>query len=92
MNFKVQWRPLALEQLAPLLADPASQAAVLRAAIRIEAVLEYFPDQVGESRDTDERVIIDAPLTVYYRIDHAAKVVRVLRLLSSQTGDSDSDD
>jgi hypothetical protein len=92
MNFKVLWRPLALEQLAPLLADPARQAAVLRAAFRVEALLEYFPDQVGESREYDERVIIEPPLTVYYEIDHAGEVVHVRRLLANLPKAPDSDD
>lgn len=92
MNFKVLWQPLAQEWLATLLADPAVQGAVLRSVFRIEALLEYFPDQVGESREALDRVLIDRPLTVYYEIDHQEKVVRVFRLLAKLPEAPDSDD
>jgi len=65
---------------------------VLRAAFRLEALLEYFPDQVGESREGTERVILEPPLTVYYEIDHEAEIVHVRRLLAPHPGDSDSDE
>lgn len=85
MNYKVQWMPTAVDQLGLLLADPAIQSAILRSVYRVDALLEYFPDLVGESREGDERVILDPPLTLYYRIDSNAKVVEVLRLLAPHT-------
>lgn len=90
MNYTALWQPVAQEQLATLLADPAIQSAVLRAAFRVGALLEYFPEQVGESREPPERVLIEPPLTVYYEIDHEEKVVRVFRVLATRAGGADS--
>ena len=81
MNFLVVWAELAKAQLARLLSDPELQMDVIRAFYRVEAILGYFPDQVGESRGANKRIVIEAPLTVYYRIDRANKLVRVLRVL-----------
>ena len=81
MNFIVVWATLAKEQLTRLLADPELQMDVIRAFYRVEAILGYFPDQVGESRGTNKRIVIETPLTVYYRIDRANKLVRILRVL-----------
>ncbi len=81
MNFLVVWAELAKAQLARLLADPELQMDVIRAFYRVEAILGYFPEHVGESRGTNKRIVIETPLTVYYRIDRANKLVRILRVL-----------
>jgi hypothetical protein len=44
----------------------------------VERKLRGQPEFVGESRDADTRLLIVAPLSVTYRIDHRKRIVYIL--------------
>ncbi|MBX9578939.1 MAG: hypothetical protein K2X87_01410 [Gemmataceae bacterium] len=80
MNYEVLYIPPADDHLlAALTAGP--EVTVLRAAHRADAVLGYFPGEVGESRADDERVFIEPPLSFFYRVDEAGRRVFVHRVV-----------
>jgi hypothetical protein len=54
--------------------------AISQASNRIEKQLARDPENVGESREGDDRVCHDFPLGLIFELDSANKVVRVLQV------------
>ena len=82
MNFTVIWRRRATDNLADAvvvaLESGRGSEAITAASARIDALLRNNPSDVGESRPNHERVVIDAPLTVYFEVNTEERVVIVL--------------
>jgi len=82
MNFTVVWRWRATNILADavvtaLEAGHGSEG-ITAATARIDSLLRQNPATVGESRPGHERIVIDAPLTVYFEVHEDERVVIVL--------------
>ncbi len=82
MTFTVVWRWQAINELAAathrVLERGGGSSALTAAAARTDALLRRTPATAGESRSNQERVVIDAPLTVYFEVHEDERVVIVL--------------
>jgi plasmid stabilization system protein ParE len=78
MNFQVIWVREAERQLTRLWVDyPGDRNAITAASHEIDRLLADDPGNAGESRDGEDRILIVAPLVVYFRVDAANRIVRV---------------
>ena len=78
MNFQVIWVREAERQLTRLwLNHPGDRTAITAASHEIDRLLADDPENAGESRDGQDRILIVAPLVVYFRLDAANRIVRV---------------
>ena len=68
MKFMVFWTPSALKRLAELWNAGPDRAAIAAAANFIDKSLEYDPESQGESRGSNVRILIRAPLAVYCKV------------------------
>ncbi len=77
MSFAVQWTPSAEQDPAAIWLAAPDQPAVTAAANFIDHVLEYDPQDAGESRTGVSRILIELPLAVEYDVimDDAKVVV-----------------
>jgi len=82
MNFTVVWRWRATDALADAVVTALeaghNTAAIATAAARVDDLLRRNPATLGESRPGHERVVIEAPLTVFFEIHEEEHVVIVL--------------
>jgi hypothetical protein len=79
------WNDLALDELAVpyVAADPARQAQIAGAVEKLNARLRNDPLSEGESREPGNRITFVAGLAVGFRLDPAAREVRVTRVGTS---------
>lgn len=66
MNYTVVWTRAALRQLNDVWTSTTDPDAVDEAATRVAQTLATDPEQVGESREDDVRIMFDAPLVVLF--------------------------
>lgn len=85
MNYRVVWRSRSFNYLGVLhfmtLETSGDVAGFERAWDEIELSLSDTPDEVGESRDGNERVLIVNPLTVVYEAFPDQGTVLIYRLV-----------
>jgi hypothetical protein len=85
MNYRVVWRSRSFNYLRVLhfmtLEMSGDVAALERAWDEIELALSDRPDEVGESRDGNERVFIANPLTVVYEAFPDQSTMLIYRLV-----------
>lgn len=76
------WETSAMTELADLwvASDSAQRSAITRAAAEFDYHLSYNPTGQSESRDLDNRIIIERPLAAYFRIDEVKNLVKVLHV------------
>jgi plasmid stabilization system protein ParE len=77
MTFTVTWSPKAKWTLAGLWNDAADRQAMRDAADTIDVLLRTGPLDVGESRVANVRILTVLPLTVYYDVREADRLVSV---------------
>ena len=81
MSYTVRWSRRALDALAEIwLANPGQRAEINQAAASIDRLLRVNPEEQGESRDNDRRILFMPPLVVIFRVDDANRTVRILRI------------
>jgi hypothetical protein len=79
VKFTVRWSRRALDALTQLwLDEPTQRSAITQATATIDLLLQSDPDQRGESRDDDRRILFVPPLIVIFSVDTDHRVVRVL--------------
>jgi plasmid stabilization system protein ParE len=78
MNFTVRWTRTARDQLAAVWLAHADRAGVTAAAHRIDTLLAVEPENQGEDRPNNRRVIFLAPLVVLYKVNTTTNVVTVV--------------
>ena len=78
MKFTVVWMASAQRELARLWTDQADRAAITAAANAIDVRLSRDPERLGESREDEMRVLIAAPLTVFFRVRVDDRMVEVV--------------
>jgi len=77
MNFKVLWRPSALNALADIWTNASDKNAVTRASNTLDRRLATNPLDLGESRDGNERIGFEPPLQILFRVDVAERTAHV---------------
>jgi hypothetical protein len=80
MKWTVAWRRSARDDLAAMWVDAHLRAEITNAANRIDYLLTKDPLAVGESRDEDRHILIEAPLAVLFKIKPAEQKVVVTRV------------
>ena len=80
MSYTVVWATTAERKLAELWLDAEDRNALSAAADQVEAILRANPEQSGESRFSDRRILIVPPLVVIYRCAALDRMVHVLTL------------
>ena len=80
MSYKVHWSEKALNDLAAIWinADAATRVAINRATTSIDKLLLTTPDQVGESRDGNQRVFFLSPLIFSFAVYEMERAVLIL--------------
>ena len=77
MTYTVVWRPSPESALAEIWTSAADRQAVTDAANAIDALLRVEPFEVGESRVANTRILTVLPLSVYYDVHEADRLVAV---------------
>ena len=77
MNYTVIWRPAAERKLANIWTSADDREAVTEAADAIDTLLGTSPLDVGESRVSNIRILPVLPLSVYYDVHEADRLVAV---------------
>jgi mRNA-degrading endonuclease RelE of RelBE toxin-antitoxin system len=77
MIYTVLWRPLAEQQLAQLWLDAADRDATASAADFIDKTLRRDPEEKGESRADNSRVLFVPPLVVLFKVEDEDRIVHV---------------
>jgi hypothetical protein len=82
--FTVRWTRSALNELAALWlqADASFRQAITLATNQIDLTLQRDPENAGESRDGNERVLFEFPLAIRFEAVTQRRVVRVLHVRS----------
>jgi hypothetical protein len=80
MSFTVTWLDEAVEEYFHLWSDPRLREAILPAGQRIEATLELSPNEVGESRPDNVRIIFEPPLAAIYEVFLYERKVNIIRI------------
>jgi len=85
MKWTVVWTANAHKELVNIWLQAGDRQNVTKAANQAELLLKRRPDQVGESREQLERILIEWPLTFRYRLipdDCLVEVLGVWPILS----------
>jgi hypothetical protein len=77
MKYTVVWLPSALTRLADLWNDGPDRAAITQAANRIDRSLLFDPLHHGEARADNLRIMIEAPLAIYFTVSEPDCLVTV---------------
>jgi hypothetical protein len=86
MTFTVVWKPEAERSLAKLWIKASDRQAVTEAGNAIDALLRTVPLEVGESRVSNMRILTVRPLSVYYDVREADRLVAVWALWHIRQG------
>jgi hypothetical protein len=78
MNYTVLWSPTAEQELADLWLQATDRDPVTRAAHAIDQRLQTDPENEGESRPGDRRVLFVPPLGVIFFVRPDDRCVDVL--------------
>src|SRR6476620_10960244 len=78
MTYTVVWEPPAERDLAALWLRSRMKYAMTEAVARIDTILKYAPNQIGEPREHGRRALFSWPLGVSYAINEDDRLVRIL--------------
>jgi hypothetical protein len=78
MKYTVVWTAVAERRLTQLWLGSRKRRAIRDAADRMDAALRQDPNECGESRDGNRRVMLIWPLGVFFDVDGDRRQVRVL--------------
>ena len=73
----MEWEDVASDDLADIwvVATPEERVEIERAVLRANRLLAVDPENEGESRGGNDRVLIVPPLTVWYRVRPGPRAV-----------------
>ncbi len=80
MKYSVVWAGTAERDLTEIWLSSTDRQKVTAAARLIDVMLELVPEDVGESRDFNQRLVFASPLAALYIVDQDDISVRVLRV------------
>jgi plasmid stabilization system protein ParE len=75
--YRVRWTRKASNQLAEIWNIATDRNAIAAASHRIDQALASDPENQGEDRPNNRRVLFEPPLLVFYRIDNSNHTVIV---------------
>jgi hypothetical protein len=78
--YVVRWKRTALDRVAELWIDADDRAAITAAVDEIDRVLAANPQEAGESRDEQTRVLFVPPLGTFLEVHDAIGEVNVLKV------------
>lgn len=78
MKYTVVWVRSAENELAAIWLDAADRDLITASALDIDARLAVGPENEGESRGQNLRILIARPLVVTFAVVSADRLVRVL--------------
>jgi plasmid stabilization system protein ParE len=78
--YAVRWKRTALDRLTELWLEAENRALVTEAVSQIDRTLAHNPQQVGESRSEEIRILFEPPLGAFFEVDDARQIVHVLRV------------
>jgi hypothetical protein len=78
MNFTVLWMPIAEARLADIWTTAVDRNRITRAAHLIDQTLQSAPEEAGESRSENQRVIFEPPLGALFTVSLDDRTVSVL--------------
>jgi plasmid stabilization system protein ParE len=90
MNYTVLWMPVAEQRLAAIWTSATDRNAVSQAAHVIDQALQTDPEQVGESRIDDVRILFERPLGVFFTVSPEDRTVSVLSVWRSDSRRKDA--
>jgi plasmid stabilization system protein ParE len=80
MKYSVIWLPSAEADLATIWTNALDRAAVTRAAMQIDLQLAKNPQDAGESRSENDRIVFEAPLIALVEVLETQRCVNVMHL------------
>jgi hypothetical protein len=80
MKYTVVWKPAAERGLTELWLAGADREAINNAAHQIDRLLQFDPQEIGESREVDHRIMFEPPLGCTFSVHPNDLLVRVLRV------------
>jgi len=81
VTYTVRWHRRSLDMLASLWLDAqAERATITEATALIDRVLQENPQEQGESREGNERVLFASPLVVSFTVNEPRQMVRVVNV------------
>lgn len=81
VTYTVRWHRRSLDVLAGLWVDaPTERAAITEATAFIDRVRQENPQEQGESREGNERVLFAWPLVVSFTVNERRQMVRVVNM------------
>lgn len=85
MKYEVRWGPAAENELASLWLDSDDRQTITDAAMQIDELLAAFPQDRGESRFGDIRILFVSPLGVLFQVDEQNRRVQVIAVWQIRT-------
>jgi len=82
MSFSVQWQESAENELAQIWIDAEDRSLITATADQIDKLLVNDPESLGESRGGSNRILIERPLAVLYRVEKDQRIL-VLKITYS---------
>ncbi len=82
MNYTVLWSEIAEEELADIWLNASDPEVITQASHLIDRQLRRDPDQVGESRPNNRRILLVSPLGVSFQVIEDDRKVEVLHVWS----------
>ena len=81
MTYTVRWNRRSLDALATLwIDDPSERAAISEATALTDRRLRVNPQEQGESRAGNERVLFASPLVVSFTVNDPRSLVRIVNV------------
>ena len=80
MSWKVVWKPEAERRLTATWLGSRRRYAITAAARELDAALVVDPENMGESREENRRVVFVEPLGARIELDHVTHTVSVLTI------------
>ena len=80
MTFTVVWASAAEQELAALWLKATDRGRLAAMASAIDSQLRVAPQELGESRDRNRRILLHGGLAIVYEIAADDRLVRVLTI------------
>ena len=88
MKYRIDWSQRALDAAARywLNVPHDMRAKITKATAMTDRVLTIDPENEGESRTGDERILFMSPLIVTFAVDNLNRVVQILNIRRDKRG------
>lgn len=80
MKFTVTWTSEARNQLAEIWLNSSDKKRITESVRTIERLIAHDPEDAGESRVVDIRILLEAPLAIYFDVSPLDRRVNVWRV------------